>query len=267
MTENAILLDRQGHVATVTIDRADKMNAIDAVMTRRLIAIFGQLAGEQDIRAVVLRGSGRHFSAGGDMSTIAAMIDPDAQKRSDAMREGVSTLSKPLALAFEALPQPVVASVRGHVIGLALQLVLMSDLVVASQTAGFTLPQLRLGHTPDHGESLSLVRRIGLSRALQMSLTAERVDAATAADYGLANWAVSDEELDGFTDALVARLAASPPAAARAAKALFRGSAGRTLAETLDAEIEAAAGVAAQEDFAEAITAFMDKREPRFTGR
>lgn len=261
-----IAVRRERGICTITIDRPERMNAIDDIMTRQLTEVFEELESDTQTRVVVIAGSGRHFSAGGDIGNIADWLSPSPQARHDRFTQAVTALSKPLALALQRVPQPVIASVRGHAIGVALQLVLLADLVVASQTARFSLPQLDLAHTPDHGESWSLPRKIGLSRALQMSLMAERIDAETAERFGLANWVVADEELETRTAAVAERIAAGPVAAAQGAKRLFHQGQGRTLAEAMDAEIAMLGTVAMQADFVEAIAAFTEKRAPRFQG-
>lgn len=261
-----IVIERTDGICTIRFNRPERMNAIDDGMTRTLIALFKALETDRDTRVVVISGTGEHFSAGGDIGNIADWLSPDPQVRHDRFTEAVSSLSKPLVLAMQRVPQPIIASVRGHAIGVALQIVILSDLVVASNTAKFSLPQLDLAHTPDHGESWSLSRKIGLSRALQMSLMAERIDAATAERYHLVNWLVADHELDARTDAVARRIAVSPTAAAQGAKALFWGAQRQTLAEAMDSEITKLGQVAMQEDFVEAITAFTQKRVPVFRG-
>ena len=261
-----IAIDRRNGVCTITVARESRMNAIDAAMTRDLTAAFEALAHDPETRVVVIAGHGRNFSAGGDMGDIAAMLAGDGTLRRSTMQEAVATLSKPLALALQRVPQPVIAAVRGHAIGVALQIVLLADLVLASDTARFSLPQLTLGHTPDHSESWALPRRVGMARALQLSLLAQRIDAQTAERYGLANEVLADEALDARVAAVAAQIAAKPPVAAQGAKALF-AAAHATLAQALDAEIAMIGRVAAQDDFVEAITAFVEKRPPQFSGR
>lgn len=258
--------DERG-VTTITFDRPDKMNAIDGAMMTRMRDAFKRLPGDAACRVVVIRGEGANFSAGGDMAEIDSMAVADGDARAAAVAAAIEKWSQPLALALADVPQPVVASVRGHAIGVALQLVLMADLVVASRTARFSMPQLQLGHTPDHGESWALSRKVGLSRALQMCLLAERIDGKTAERYGLANWVVPDDQLEARTEATVKRLLSLAPLASRSAKALLRQGMTRTLAQALDAEVATMRTVAAQDDFAEAIDAYVHRRKPAFTGR
>lgn len=262
-----ICVERADTICTIRFNRPDRMNAIDDAMTRTLIATFEALITDCDTRVVVIAGAGKDFSAGGDIGNIADWLSPDPHQRHDRFTQAVRTLSKPLVLAMQRVPQPIVASVRGHAIGVALQIAILADLVVASETARFSLPQLDLAHTPDHGESWSLSRKIGLSRALQMSLMAERIDAATAQHYHLVNWVVPDDELETHTDAIAQRIARSPVAAAQGAKALFWTAQHQTLAEAMDSEIDMLGRVAMQEDFVEAISAFTQKRAPIFKGR
>lgn len=264
---NEIGIDRRDGVCAITINRPDKLNAIDEAMTRALARAFEDLADDPETRVVTIAGTGKHFSAGGDIGDIAAWLSPDPAARRDTFTGAVTNLSKPLSLALQRVPQPIVASVRGHAIGVALQIVIMADIVVASETARFTLPQLDLAHTPDHGETWALPRKVGMARALQMALMAERIDAATAERFNLVNYLVADGDLESRTAAIAARIAASPPAAARGAKALFLAAERQTLSEALDGEIAMLGQVAMQEDFVEAITAFTQKRPPIFRGR
>ncbi|WP_169799529.1 enoyl-CoA hydratase/isomerase family protein [Novosphingobium lentum] len=261
-----IAVNRRDAICAITISRPDRLNAIDDEMIRTLTRAFEELASDATTRVVTISGEGSNFSSGGDIGNIADWLSPEPEVRRDTFTKAVSTLSKPLALALQHVPQPVIASVRGHAIGVALQIVIMADIVVASDTARFSLPQLDLAHTPDHGESWALPRKVGMARALQMALLAERIDAATAERYGLVNFLVPDAELEARTTAIAGRIAASPPAATRGAKALFNAAERQTLAEALDGEIAMLGQVTMQQDFVEAITAFTQKRKPVFRG-
>ena len=261
-----IKVNRANGICEIRIDRADRMNAIDDEMTVAITRAFESLAGDRETRVVLLSAAGANYSAGGDLQNLAEWLSPDPQVRSDKFRSAVSGLSKPLSLALQRTPQPIVAAVRGHAIGVALQMIIMADIVVASETARFSMPQLNLAHTPDHGESWALPRKIGLARALQMSLLAERLDAATAERYGLVNIMVPDDELDARAHAVVQQIAGSPPVAAREAKALLWGSESISLEQALDREVDSIGKAVRKDDFVEAITAFVEKRKPVFTG-
>ena len=163
--------------------------------------------------------------------------------------------------------QPVIAAVRGHAIGIGLQLVLAADLVVASETARFSAPQVQLAHTLDHGESYSLPRKVGLSRAMQLALLGETWDAASAERFGLVNFVTEDNALEAKTDEIAKRFATGATLAIEGIKALLRTSADRTVEEQLAAEREQISVCSASEDFLEAMTAFGEKRKPRYVGR
>jgi 2-(1,2-epoxy-1,2-dihydrophenyl)acetyl-CoA isomerase len=259
-------ITRADRIALITLNRPERKNAINDEMVMAIADAFEALADDTDTRVLLLTAKGPDFSAGGDLANLAEWLSPDPDERSAKFRASVLSLSKPLALAMQRVPQPIVAAVRGHVIGVALQMVIIADLVIASDTARFSLPQLNLAHTPDHGESWSLPRKIGMARAMQMTLLAERIDAQTAERYNLVNWVVPDAELDEQAVAIASKIAASPPIAARAAKALLLGSEPLTLADAIDREAYSIAQAVRTDDFVEAITAFGEKRSPVFSG-
>jgi 2-(1,2-epoxy-1,2-dihydrophenyl)acetyl-CoA isomerase len=175
-------------------------------------------------------------------------------------------LAWPIFRGLHELPQPILASVRGHVIGVGVQLVLAADLSIASGTARFLLPMARLGHSVDHGESFYLPRKLAWSRAMQLLFLAESWDAAEAERHGLVNWVVPDERLEEKTEEIVQRIASGAPVAIRQMKSLLRQSLERTLDEQLSAEVESLQICAATADFGEAINAFLEKRRPDFSG-
>ncbi len=261
-----IRITKNKGVCAITFHRPDQLNAIDDDMTRELTRIFEDLATDTDTRVVTIAGAGKHFSAGGDLSNISSWLSPDPDTRGETFSNAVRTLSKPFALALQNVPQPVVVAVRGHAIGIALQIVLLADLVVASETAKFTLPQVSLAHVPDHGETWSLARKVGMSRAMQMTLMSECIDAVTAERFNLVNWVTPDNDLDERLASIAASLAACPPVALRSTKSLMVAAADQSLSQALDGEIEMLGKVARQDDFVEAITAFTEKRKPVFKG-
>jgi 2-(1,2-epoxy-1,2-dihydrophenyl)acetyl-CoA isomerase len=262
-----LLVERAKGVLSITINRPAAKNAINNRMMKTLTGVFEALTTDEETRVVVLRGNGSDFSAGGDLKDIAPILQEGPEKRASMLRETVRHTSHPLFIALHHVPQPIVVSVRGHVIGAAVQMVAVADLVIASETARFSIPQVKLAHTVDHGESHHLVRKVGLGRALQICLLAERVDAAEAEKYGLVNWVVADGQLDEKTDTIAAQMAASPPVALRGMKALLQGSWGHTMEQQFAAEQDMIGRCVATEDFVEAIRSFTEKRAPTFTGR
>jgi 2-(1,2-epoxy-1,2-dihydrophenyl)acetyl-CoA isomerase len=262
-----VLIDQEGGITSITLNRPQVKNALTFAMCRELITLFRRLREDATVRVVLLRGSGSDFSSGADLNDVSTILNADAKARSDAAVQQVHELSLPLFLAMDAVPQPVVCSVRGYAVGAGMQMALMSDLVVAAESAKFVLPQVRLGHNVDHGESWALPRKVGTGRAMQLMALGETVGGRDAERFGIANWVVDDVALDQKTDEVVGRLASSPTVAISEMKNLLRGAAQRSLKEQLEAEARALSVCAATEDFAEAIGAFMAKRKPAFKGR
>jgi 2-(1,2-epoxy-1,2-dihydrophenyl)acetyl-CoA isomerase len=260
-------IDRSGGIATVTMNRPAVKNAMTTGMCTALTDFLRSLPADTGTRVVVLRGSGSDFCSGGDLSEIGAALPTTAQERGAAMAAEVRRLSIPLALALHAVPQPVVASVRGYAVGVAAQLVVAADLVIASDTARLVMPQARLAHSVDHGESWTLPRKVGLGRAAQILLLGDAVSAADAERFGLFNWLVSDSALEQRTAEIAGRLATGAAVAIREIKQLLRHSADRSYYDQLEAEVEALRRCTATDDFVEAMQAFAAKRKPVFTGR
>jgi 2-(1,2-epoxy-1,2-dihydrophenyl)acetyl-CoA isomerase len=268
MTPSAeLLVDRTGGVIAVTFNRPTVKNALTFAMCRELIALFEGLSADPATRVVLLRGSGTDFCSGADLREVSTILLPEASERSEAAMRQVRELSMPLFLALHAVPQPVVCSVRGHAVGAGMQFALLADLVVAAQSAKFLLPQVRLGHNVDHGESWALPRKVGMGRALQLMALGESVGAVDAERFGIANWVVPDEQLEQRTDEIVQRLGAAPTLAIRQMKQLLRSAPQQAFTAQFEAEARALGVCAGSADFAEAIGAFLAKRPPVFTGR
>jgi len=267
-TTSDLLVERTPDgVMSVTFNRPAVKNALTFAMCRELIGVLERLRTDTATRVLVLRGAGSDFCSGADLKEVSTLVVPDARARSAAATAQVRELSMPLFLALHAVPQPVVCSVRGYAVGAGMQFALLSDLVVAAHSARFVLPQVRLGHNVDHGESWALPRRVGAGRAMQLMALGETVSGQDAERFGLANWGVPDEQLEEKTADIVRRLASGATVAIREMKELLRGALERPFPAQFDAEARALGVCAASADFAEAISAFMAKRQPSFTGR
>jgi 2-(1,2-epoxy-1,2-dihydrophenyl)acetyl-CoA isomerase len=266
MTGDIMLEERDG-IACITLNRPHVRNALTLAMCRELIELLERLATDADTRVVVLQGSGGHFSSGADLRDVSMSLPGEARERSRVMADQVRTLSWPLVRALGSLPQPLIASVAGHAVGVGAQLVLSADLVIAARSAKFTIPQVRLGHSADHGESWYLPRKVGTGRAMQILLFGEPLLAEDAQRYGLVNWLVDDEVLEERTRELALKLARGAPVALKETKALVQHSLLNSLDEQLEAETHAVGRCAATEDFVAAIEAFLAKRTPVFSGR
>jgi 2-(1,2-epoxy-1,2-dihydrophenyl)acetyl-CoA isomerase len=262
-----VLFERRDGVAWITLNRPAVKNALTTAMCEDLAAIIAGLRRDDATRVVVLRGNGPDFTAGADLKGMATALSPLPGQRGTEVAQLARRTAWPIFLGLHELHQPIVASVRGHVIGAGAQFILSADLTVASETTRFLLPQVRLGHSVDHGESYYLPRKLGIGRVMQMLLLAETLSGADLERIGLANWVVPDEELEKRTEDVVARLAGSPWVAVREMKSLLRGSLDRSIEEQFAAEVRSLETCAASEDFLEAINAFVEKRKPVFRGR
>jgi 2-(1,2-epoxy-1,2-dihydrophenyl)acetyl-CoA isomerase len=262
-----IVIHQESGITSITLNRPQVKNALTFAMCRELISLFRGLRDDAATRVVLLRGNGSDFSSGADLNDVSTILDGEPKARSEAAMHQVHELSLPLFLAMGTVPQPVVSSVRGYAVGAGMQMALMSDLVVAAESAKFVLPQVRLGHNVDHGESWALPRKVGMGRAMQLMVLGDSVNGRDAERFGIANWVVDDAALDQKTDEVVGRLASSPTVAISEMKNLLRGAAQRSLKEQLEAEARALGVCVATEDFAEAIGAFIAKRKPAFNGR
>jgi 2-(1,2-epoxy-1,2-dihydrophenyl)acetyl-CoA isomerase len=264
---DSLLLERRDGVLWITLNRPKSMNAMNEEMFGALTTLFEALPGDSAVRALVLRGAGADFSSGGDLKDIGPVLELPPAERTAALSALVRSSAGRLFLAMDRVPQPILLSARGHVIGAAVQMAAVADLVIASETARFSIPQVKLAHTVDHGESFHLPRKVGLARAMEICLLGDRIAAADAARFGLVNWVVADTELDGRTEELASRLAAAPPVALRGMKQLLKASEGNAIETQFAAESDMIGRCVATEDFVEAIRAFSQKRRPTFVGR
>jgi enoyl-CoA hydratase/3-hydroxyacyl-CoA dehydrogenase len=254
----AIQVEREGNVGRITLDRPSQLNTIDVTMLSDLERAVEDLTGDDAVRAILLSGAGRAFSAGGALRPFVAMDD-------DAARE----ISERGQAVFEALATadvPVVAAVDGHCLGGGMELAAAADLRVAAEGATFSQPERDLGLLPGWGGTQRLPRIVGESRAAEIVLTGRRYDAETMAEYGFLSEVVEGDELDGRAEELAGKLAAGPPIAQAGAKRAMR--AGRDDFEAgLAAESEAFAEAVDSEDGTNGVRAFLEDESAAFEGR
>ena len=254
-----LLLERHGAVATLRFNRPEALNAIDVPMANAFLAAVQSIAADPGVRAVVLRGNGRGFMAGGDLATL----------RADPVQGAIDILT-PLNAALQLLAQmnaPVIAQVHGAAAGAGLSLVLMADYVIAAEGTRFNLAYINLGTSCDVGASWALPRIVGVRQALEIALLGEAFTADDALRLGLVNRVVPGAELDSATAALAQRLANGPTLAYGAMKRLMRTSMDHTLPEQLAAEKDAFVHCAGTEDFRAGVEAFHQRQSPQFVGR
>ncbi len=260
---DAVLLTRDGSVATLTLNRPDALNALDEAMIDALVVHTAAIAADDSLRVVLLRGAGRHFMAGGDIRSFAGHLGETPAARN----AGFTRMVERLHAAIEHLhrmPHPVVGCVQGAVAGFGLSLMNACDLVVAADDAYFASAYRQIGLTPDGGGSWSLPRLAGMRRAMEIFLLGERFGASDALALGIVNRVVPAAELNAATDAIVRALATGPVLALRNTKRLVRDSIARTLSEQLQAEARSFGACTGTPDFVEGVTAFLAKRPPEF---
>jgi len=245
-------------VATVTLDRPDSLNALNAAMVDELRAAVESLAGS-GARCLLLTGAGRGFSSGADLASGGGLPDD--------VGASLESHFNPLIEALFALPIPVVAAVNGAAAGAGCSLALAADIVIASRSAYFLQAFINIGLIPDAGATWLLPRLAGRARALEMMMLGERIGAAQALEWGMINRVVADDALLSEAKALAARLAHGPTAAYALIRKLARDSAHLGLAEALAAERVAQRDAGRTEDFKQGVTAFLQKRPPSFDGR
>jgi 2-(1,2-epoxy-1,2-dihydrophenyl)acetyl-CoA isomerase len=260
-----LLVTRDNGIVTVTMNRPSKKNAANATMWAELLEIFREVGTNEQDRAMVLTGTGEAFCSGADLGGGKSDGTPDPranQSRLASMRH-----IGDVCTALARIPQPTIAKVRGVAVGAGCNMALICDLVVASDNARFSEIFSKRGLSLDFGGSWVLPRRVGLHRAKELAFFADIIGAAEAERIGLVNRVVADAQLDAFVQDWATRLAAGPPIALAQTKRLLNNSSNVTLEEALDDEGAAQAVNFGTKDTVEAMTAFIEKREPRFTGR
>ncbi len=254
------ILSREGHIANLTLNRPRVKNSMTDTTLSELRAISDVLAGDRDTWVVILRGQGRHFSAGVDLGLIQSFLD---QSEEDG-RTGLAQMQQCLDV-FEALPKPTIACLQGFVIGGGLVLALCCDFRVASASTIFSLPEIKLG-IPVLLGTQRLSRIAGIAVAKEMILLGERFGADHALAEGLVHRIVPDEELDTAVAALAEKFLALPPRTVSVAKRLIMEGYSIPFAQSQALELEAHAHLRSSPDVREAIASYLAKRPPTFTG-
>ena len=255
-------LYRRGPGAKVELNRPERLNAWSNQFSLDLLAAIREITDDPDIRAVAVTGAGRAFSSGADLKEAAERSDGETL---DVYRR-LTERYHPIITGLRLMPKPVIAAVNGPAAGIGLSLALACDLIVAAESAFFQLAFVNIGLVPDGGSSLFVPSRVGFTRAAELAMLGERLDAPTALDWGLINRVWPDDEFAAQADALLDRLASGATRSYAGTKRQLN----RWLYEQMDAQLEFEAQIqremAASGDFAEGIAAFAAKRPPRFSG-
>lgn len=264
-----LLVERDGPLLRLVIDRPDKRNSLTDDMIAGLIEVVTAAGNDESVRAIVLSGAGEHFCAGFDIiSRNAAAPDGTVRRpRAGSIQRRLPSQAHRLIPVLTETQVPVIAAVRGWVAGIGLAFALAADFTVASETATFWAPFSSRGFTPDSGVSWLLPRRVGEVRARRMLLLGEKVTGRQAADWEMIHECVPDAELEQRAGELAATLAGGATVAVGLTKMLMTTGRSATLAEHLRNESFAMELSSRSEDFREGLAAFAAKRPPRFTGR
>ncbi len=262
MPDEPVMLKREGPIATLLLNRPEKLNALDGEERRALADAISTVAREPSIRVVVITGAGRGFCAGGDLEKMAEL---KKTHQSVTLRQFLQA-GHELVREIRRLPKPVVASVNGPAAGAGMNLALACDLRIASERATFAEAFVRLGLHPDWGGSFFLPRLIGIGRAVEMFFLGDTVSAQDAHRLGLVNFLVAHDKLAEETRKLAERLAAAPPIPLALLKQNLYERLETQLDSMMEFEVEAQMKCFESEDCAEGLRAFFEKREPKFKG-
>jgi 2-(1,2-epoxy-1,2-dihydrophenyl)acetyl-CoA isomerase len=249
---------RDGAVLTVMLNRPEVLNAFNAAMHRALVAALKE-ARDDAVRAVVLTGAGRGFCVGQDLSEF--------RESAGDIGERLRGLYHPTILAVRGLEKPVLAAVNGPAAGAGLSLACACDIRIAADTASFVPAFIGIGLVPDSGGSWFIGRLVGSSRAFEWMSTNRKLTAAEAHAWGLVSEVVEADRLAERAGERAAELAALPTRGVAMTKRLFDHAETATLDEQLEREAQLQAAATRTEDFKEGVAAFLEKREPRFSGR
>jgi 2-(1,2-epoxy-1,2-dihydrophenyl)acetyl-CoA isomerase len=255
-------IETMAGVRRLTLNRPDKLNAFNTALGQALLAALDGCAADPAVRAVLLTGAGRAFCAGQDLGDR----DPATAGGPPDLGATLEATYNPIVRRLRALEKPVVCAVNGVAAGAGANLALACDIVLAARSARFIQAFARIGLVPDSGGSWLLPRLIGEARAKALALTAEPIDAETAAAWGLIWRAVADEALLAEAGALAERLAAGPTIGLGLTKRALQAAAGQSLDAQLDLERDLQREAGRTPDYAEGVAAFLAKRAPRFRG-
>jgi len=259
----SVQVQRRGAVTTILLDRPQAMNAVNAELGDELLAALTNAADDTAVRAVVLTGNGQAFSSGAD---LRSGFDPTEAGRPN-VQKALRERFHPIILTLRQMPKPVVAAVNGAAAGIGCSFALACDLIVAAESSYFLLAFVNVGLVPDGGSSVLIPERVGFARAAELAMLGERLPARQALEWGLINRVVSDETLQEEAGALADRLAQGPTRSYAGTKQQLNAWQFARIEAQLELEAGLQQQMAESADFVEGVTAFVEKRGPRFEGR
>ncbi|HEU4371498.1 MAG TPA: enoyl-CoA hydratase-related protein [Methylomirabilota bacterium] len=264
MTYECLLHEVKDGIATLTLNRPDRLNALGGTLRDDLHDAITRSAADPEVRVMVITGAGKGFCAGGD---VKAMNEAKEGKRERPLLEKIAPGRDRTLLAMRDAPQPIIAAVNGAAAGAGMNLALGCDIRIASTAAKFSQAFVKRGLHPDWGGTYFLPRVVGMAKAAELIFTGGVIDAAEALRLGIVSQVVAPEELMPAVHALARAIAAGPPVAIRLAKHSLYANAERDLRSALEGETAAQNICFETEDAREGIRAFIEKRPPVFRGR
>ena len=256
---------RRDGAATIELNRPDRLNAWNGQFGKDLRAAVQEVAEDDAVRAVLVTGAGRGFSSGADLKDMGEDDPRDENGRPDVYKV-LTERYHPIITGIREMPKPVVAAVNGPAVGIGCSLALACDLIVAKQSAYLLLAFVNVGLVPDGGSSVFIPARVGHTRAFEMALLGERVDAETAERWNLINRVYEDDAFEAEANALIDRLAAGPTQSYAGTKRQLNNRIYWGLDEQLELEAQIQREMAGTDDFVEGVMAFVQKRDPRYSG-
>lgn len=262
-TDKTILLDIADGVATITLNRPDRLNSFTAAMHEELREAVGEVREDKAVRCLLLTGAGRGFCAGQDLSDRA--VAPGAQ--GPDLGVSIETNYNPLVRSLRALPMPVVCAVNGVAAGAGANIALACDIVLAARSASFIQAFCKIGLIPDSGGTWTLPRLVGHARAMGLAMLGDKVSAEQAEAWGMIWKAVDDDRLMAEAGALARQLATQPTRGLALIKQALNASSANDLDTQLDLERDLQRDAGRTHDYREGVSAFVEKRAPKFEGR
>lgn len=269
MEFEAIRLSKEGHLATITLHRPDKRNAINRRMMEELIAALSDISEDDNIRAMILTGAGKAFCAGADVDIMPGGGDVKelGEQSVEKMRRSfIFKAAKKIILSLHQMEKPTIAMINGVCLGAGFDLALACDLRIASEKARFMCGFVKIGLFPGFGAAWLYPRTMGLGKALELLFTGDVLEVKEAKEIGLLNTLTTEEELKSATLALAKKITDGPPIAIRLMKSQVYKGLETSLATALDEAAICECITLASRDHKEGITAFREKRSPSFEG-
>lgn len=264
MDSQTIILKKEAHIGTITLNRPEKLNAANQRMIQELLFALDDVGKDEEMRVLVLTGAGRGFCSGIDLSAAGGASDETPETFRQSLRHGVQRVT----LALQGLEVPTIASVNGAAVGLGFDWALACDIRIGSENARFMVAYTRLGAFPSTGGTYLMPRIMGLAKACQYVFTGDFLEAAEAERLGVLNILVPADELEKETMKLAQKIAKGPPIALKLAKLqMYKGLEIDNLPLALEFVAAAETIPHFSEDWREGLRAFAEKREPHFRGR